>query len=107
MPSTSSTPDARRIFVELRMGDVLEVGGARSSWNTGRGRVVVAPTVRKTPAALRPLPSLQAVDDPSKRDQIKSIHRDMEVAMLLLSQGVQRTPGSAKALQPGGQTIVC
>lgn len=65
MPTTSSTPDARRIFVELRMGDVLEVGGARIQLEYKKGQaarmVVVAAletTVKKTPAALRPVPSL-------------------------------------------------
>jgi len=64
MPSTCSTPDARRIFVELRMGDVLEVGGARIRLEYKKGQaarmVVVAAetTVKKTPAALRPVPSL-------------------------------------------------
>ncbi|WP_448677189.1 hypothetical protein [Delftia acidovorans] len=65
MPSTSSTPDARRIFVELRMGDVLEVGGARIQLEYKKGQaarmvVLAAPetTVKKTPAALRPVPSL-------------------------------------------------
>jgi hypothetical protein len=38
MPSTSSTPDARRIFVELRMGDVLEVGGARIQLEFKKGQ---------------------------------------------------------------------
>ena len=45
MPSTSSTPDARRIFVELRMGDVLEVGGARIQLEFKKGqaaRMVIA-----------------------------------------------------------------
>lgn len=65
MLSTSSNPDARRIFVELRMGDVLEVGGARIQLEYKKGQaarmvVVAAPetTVKKTPAALRPVPSL-------------------------------------------------
>ena len=65
MLSTSSTPDARRIFVELRMGDVLEVGGARIQLEYKKGqaaRMVIAAApdtcVRKIAAASRPVPSL-------------------------------------------------
>lgn len=63
--ATASTADVRRIFMELRTGDVLEVGGARIQLEYKKGQaarmvVVAAPetTVKKTPAALRPVPSL-------------------------------------------------
>lgn len=65
MPSLPLPPDARRIFVELRMGDVLEVGGARIQLEYKKGQaarmvVLAAPetTIKKTPVALRPVPSL-------------------------------------------------
>ena len=57
--------DTRRIFVELRAGDVLEVGGARIQLEYKKGQaarmaITAAPdtSVKKTPAATRPVPSL-------------------------------------------------
>ena len=65
MQAAAPIPDARRIFVELRTGDVLEVGGARIQLEYKKGQaarmvVLAAPetTVKKTPAASRPVPSL-------------------------------------------------
>ncbi|WP_047472194.1 hypothetical protein [Delftia sp. ZNC0008] len=61
---TASTPDVRRIFMELRTGDVLEVGGVRIQLEYKKGqaaRMVIAAApdtcVRKI-AASRPVPSL-------------------------------------------------
>lgn len=63
--ATASTPDVRRIFMELRTGDVLEVGGVRIQMEYKKGqaaRMVVVATpetsVKKIPAAVRPVPSL-------------------------------------------------
>ncbi len=62
---TASTPEVRRIFMELRTGDVLEVGGTRIQLEYKKGqaaRMVVAAApdtaVKKIPAASRPVPSL-------------------------------------------------
>lgn len=64
-----STPDVRRIYMELRTGDVLEVGGVRIQMEYKKGQaarmvVVAAPdtSVKKIPAEVRvgarPVPSL-------------------------------------------------
>lgn len=65
MEAVASPPDVRRIFMELRTGDVLEVGGVRIQMEYKKGqaaRMVVAAspdtTVRKIPAAARSVPSL-------------------------------------------------
>jgi hypothetical protein len=65
MQAAASTPDTRRIFIELRVGDVLEVGGARIQLEFKKGqaaRMVVAASldtcVKKVPAATRAVPSL-------------------------------------------------
>ena len=63
--ATASTLDVRRIFMELRTGDVLEVGGVRIQLEYKKGqaaRMVIAAApdtcVRKIAAASRPVPSL-------------------------------------------------
>ncbi|KFJ11518.1 hypothetical protein DR66_2778 [Delftia acidovorans] len=63
--TTASAPDMRRIFIELRTGDVLEVGGVRIQLEYKKGqaaRMVIAAEpetcVRKIAAASRPVPSL-------------------------------------------------
>lgn len=63
--ATASTPEVRRIFMELRTGDVLEVGGVRIQLEYKKGQaarmaITATPdtTVKKTPAATRPVPSL-------------------------------------------------
>lgn len=63
--ATPSTPQVRRIFMELRTGDVLEVGGVRIQMEYKKGQaarmsIAAAPdtTVKKIPATVRPVPSL-------------------------------------------------
>lgn len=64
--ATASTADVRRIFMELRTGDVLEVGGVRIQLQYKKGqtaRMVVAAgsdtRVKKIPAVTtQPVPSL-------------------------------------------------
>ena len=63
--AAASTSGVRRIFIELRTGDVLEVGGVRIQLEYKKGqaaRMVIAAApdtcVRKIAAASRPVPSL-------------------------------------------------
>ena len=63
--AAASTPGVRRIFIELRTGDVLEVGGVRIQLEYKKGQaarmlIAAAPDtcVRKIAAASRPVPSL-------------------------------------------------
>ncbi len=63
--ANASTPLVRRIHMELRTGDVLEVGGVRIQLEYKKGqaaRMVIAAapdtTVKKIAATARPVPSL-------------------------------------------------
>lgn len=63
--ATASAPDVRRIFMELRTGDVLEVGGVRIQMEYKKGQaarmvVLAAPetAIKKIPAPSRAVPSL-------------------------------------------------
>ena len=65
MAQATEATEARRIFMELRTGDVLEVGGVRiqleyKKGQTARMVVVASPDtcVKKIAAATRPVPSL-------------------------------------------------
>ncbi len=65
MPAATTSPSVRRIHMELRTGDVLEVGGVRIQMEYKKGQaarmsIAAAPDtiVKKIPATARPVPSL-------------------------------------------------